>query len=124
MTENKYRGKKIYRIIFNELLTATRYRGYVTYQEIAMLMGLPLKGNYMGKEIGQILGEISEEEHSRGRPMLSAVALGAARLPGEGFFNLAGSLGYQFEATTAGKRAFWEEEKKKVYETWQRELRE
>jgi len=29
----------------------------VTYQEIAKIMGLPLSGNYMGREIGEIIGE-------------------------------------------------------------------
>ena len=124
MYDYKYRGKKVYQIIFNELITAAKYRGHITYQEIAMVMNLPLSGNYKGKEVGQILGEISEDEHSRDRPMSSAIALGAASLPGEGFFRLARSLGYQFEDTPAGKRAFWEEEKKRVYETWQRELKE
>ena len=124
MTEDKYRGKKIFHIIYNELITAARYRGTVKYQEIAMLMDLPLSGNYMGSEVGSILGAISEEEHNRGRPMLSAVAVGSTGSPGEGFFNLARGLGAQFEDSPKGKRAFWEQEKKKVYETWIRELKD
>lgn len=123
MTENKYRGKKIYHVIFNELITAARYRGYVTYQEIAMLMGLPLKGNYMGKELGQILGEISEAETQIGRPMLSAVAIGIGGSPGEGFYKLARDLGREFEDTLEGRRSFWDKGLLSVYKTWEREVK-
>jgi len=38
---------------------------------------LPLTGNYMGSQLGQVLGEISEAELNQGRPMLSALAVGA-----------------------------------------------
>jgi len=38
---DKYRGTKLYHLVFNELITAARYRGTVTYQEIAKMMGLP-----------------------------------------------------------------------------------
>ena len=124
MTGDKYHGEKIYHIIFNELITAARYRGFITYQEVAMLMDLPLRGNYMGSEVGQILGAISQEEHDRGRPMLSAVAVGSSGIPGEGFFVLARDLGAEFEDTPDGKRKFWEEERVKVYEIWQRELKD
>ena len=64
MTEDtgKYRGQKIYHIVYHELIMAARYHGVITYQEIARLMGLPKSGNFMGKELGEILGEISADE--------------------------------------------------------------
>jgi len=122
--DEKYKGRKIFQRIYWELIQAAQYRGYITYQEIAQMMGLPLSGNYMGKELGYILGEISQEEHLRGRPMLSALAVGSNGLPGKGFFVLAKSLGYHYENTTKEKRSFWEEMKKKVYRTWQREIKQ
>ncbi len=73
-TSGKYRSSKEYYLTFNELVTAARYRGTVTYQEIALLVGLPLRGSYMGSEIGHLLGDISDDEVTNGRPMLSAVA--------------------------------------------------
>lgn len=88
MMEDKYKRKKIYLQVYLDLIQAAQYRGYVTYQEIAQMMELPLSGNYMGKEVGQILGEISQEEHSHGRPMLSALAVGTSGFPGSGFFGL------------------------------------
>jgi hypothetical protein len=65
---DKYRGTPIYFLVYCELLTAARYRGTVTYQEIAQIMGLPLRGSHMGKEVGHLLGEIAEDEHCQNRP--------------------------------------------------------
>ncbi len=45
---NTHRGTKAYLLIYAELITAARYRGTVTYQELAELVGLPLHGIYMG----------------------------------------------------------------------------
>ena len=58
--QGKYRGKKEYSLVYTELITAAKYRGTVTYQEIAQIMGLPLSGNHMSREVGWVLGEISE----------------------------------------------------------------
>lgn len=121
---DKYRGKKIYHIIYSELITAARYRGTVTYQEIARLMGLPLSGNYMGLEVGHILGEISEDEHAQGRPMLSAVAVGVSGEPGEGFYGLAKELSKLKDDSTEGRRRFWEAEKAAVYKAWKKVLKD
>ena len=119
----KYKGQIIFQKVYWELIQAAQYRGYVTYQEIAQIMNLPLTGSYMGSQVGQIIGEISEEEHKRGRPMLSAIVVGISGSPGEGFFALAKILGYQFEESSSGKRKFWEDERQKVYSTFQRELK-
>jgi hypothetical protein len=51
-TSKQYRGTREYALIFAELITAARYRGTVTYQELAELVGLPLQGNFMGAELG------------------------------------------------------------------------
>src|SRR5215216_3351161 len=103
---DKYRGSKEYFLVYSELINAARYRGTVTYQEIAAIMGLPLQGNYMSKETGQILGEISEDEFNRERPMLSAIAVTANGQPGSGFFGLAKTLGELEDETEEGKLRF------------------
>lgn len=120
---DKYRGTKAYHLVYNELIAAARYRGTVTYQEIAQLIGLPLSGNYMGLEVGHILGEISEDEHLQGRPMLSAVAVGVSGEPGEGFYILARGLGKLDDDSEDGKRRFWATEKAAVYKVWQKVLK-
>lgn len=120
--KDRYRPNKIYHFVYHELIMAARYRGVVTYQELAKLMGLPLKGSHMGKEIGYILGEISEDEASYGRPMLSVLAVSVSGEPGEGFYKLATEWGRLKEDTIEAKRAFWEQEKAAVYETWRIDL--
>jgi hypothetical protein len=119
---DKYRGTVTYHLVYKELITAACYRGTITYQEIAEIMGLPLQGNLMGSQTGHMLGEISEDEFTAGRPMLSAVAVGVSGTPGDGFYGLAKGLGKLTEDSPEAKRHFWEKEKAAVYKTWQRAL--
>src|SRR5690242_7821835 len=91
--KNKYRGTTKYVHVLAELVRAAQYRGTTTYQDLAVIMGLPTIGAHMGAETGHILGEISEDEVLSGRPMLSAVAVNVAGTSGPGFFGLAKKLG-------------------------------
>ena len=116
--EPKYRGTKEYHLIHAELMAAAKYRGTVTYQEIAKIIGLPLSGNYMGAEIGYLVGEISEDEVISGRPMLSAIVVSTAGKPGSGFFELARQLGRLDSSGRDAEISFWEREMKAVYEQW------
>ena len=118
--KNKYRGKTVYFYVLAELVRASQYRGSTTYQDIAMNMGLPASGSHMGKEIGQILGEISEDEVAVGRPMLSSVAVGVNGKPGSGFFALARDLGL-FQAGE-DETDFWLRQREAVYRAWKRSL--
>jgi len=119
----KYRGSKEYLLVYCELIGAARYRGMTTYQAIADIMGLPLRGSYMGAEVGHMLGEISQDELDHDRPMLSAIVVGVRGSPGPGFFNLARGVGKLQDDSREGEQRFWEEEKKAVYTTWQKEFK-
>ncbi|HEX8906918.1 MAG TPA: hypothetical protein VF771_18855, partial [Longimicrobiaceae bacterium] len=68
----KYAGSKEFLVVYAELIRAAQYRGVTTYQHVAAVVGLPPQGSHMGKEVGQLLGEISHAEERAGRPMLSA----------------------------------------------------
>jgi len=116
-----FRGTKEYALIYSELIAAAKYRGTITYQEIAKVIGLPLKGNFMGGQVGLLLGEISEDELANGRPMLSAIAIGVSGKPGPGFYDWARKLG---RLASEDEFSFWEEECKAVYDTWKVTLRE
>lgn len=116
---SRYLGTKDFAVVYSELITAAKYRGSVTYQEIAQIMGLPLTGKLMGKEVGWVLGEISAYELENGRPMLSAIAVGVKGKPGLGFFDWARKLG---RLTSEEEWAFWERECKAVYDTWKVKL--
>jgi hypothetical protein len=119
---DKYRGKVEYELVYRELITAAQYRGTVTYQEIAMIMGIPTVGSYMGSQTGWILGEISEDEFNAGRPMLSAVAVGVAGTPGDGFYTLAKKFGKLNDDSPEARIRFWAKERDEVYQTWQRKI--
>ncbi len=120
--KSKYRGTTKYVHVLAELVRAAQYRGITTYQDIAVIMGLPIRGAYMGTETGQILGEISEDEVCAGRPMLSAVAVNVNGKAGPGFYALAKELGRM--SNGEGDAEFWEREVKAVYDAWRRPLRE
>jgi hypothetical protein len=111
-----YHGTKEYAFIYTELITAAKYRGTITYQEIAKIVGLPMSGSHMGSEIGKILGQISEDEVGNGRPMLSAIAVNVQGVPGPGFYELAKQLGRLKENSDVD--IFWQAEYQAVYETW------
>jgi hypothetical protein len=117
-TFEEYRTRREYLLIYAELIAAARYRGVVTYQHLARLVGLPLTGSYMGKEIGIYLGAVSDREHALGRPLLSAVAISTKDTPGSGFFSIAKQLGKYTGGTHEDDRAFWSAEQEAVYETW------
>ena len=118
----KYRGTPNYFRVLAELVRAAEYRGVTTYQDIAVIMGLPLQGSHMGKEIGLVLGEICEDEVKAGRPMLSAVAVGVSGKPGPGFYTLAKEFG-KFSGASSEEEEFWRHELQVAYEIWRRPLR-
>ena len=120
VVSDKYRGTTKYFHVLAELVRAAQYRGLTTYQDIALLMGLPQSGSHMGKEVGLILGEISEDEVRAGRPMLSSVAVGVNGKAGSGFFGLARELGRLDQNNDESD--FWKEELLAAYKAWRRPL--
>lgn len=120
IVKDKYRGTTTYVHVLTDLVRAAQYRGVTTYQDIAVIMGLPTNGAHMGAETGHILGEISEDEVRAGRPMLSAIAVNVNGKAGPGFFGLAKDIG----RIQAGEddATFWKREVAVVYEAWRRPL--
>jgi hypothetical protein len=115
---DKYRGTQTYSLVYCRLLHAARKKESVSYEEIGQIMGLEAHLG-MAREIGQLLGEINEDEHNNGRPMLSAVAVEpTTRMPGEGFFQFAKELNRFAGETDEDKREFWRDEIQRVYEIW------
>lgn len=114
----KYVGTQVYLAVYSHLIVAAQQRERMTYQAIAKLMGLPPSGNHMGREIGIMLGEITEVEHAQGRPMLSAIVVNTSGQPGPGFFILGQQLGRYSGTTRAEEVEFWHTEEAKVYASW------
>jgi hypothetical protein len=115
-----YRGTTTYVHVLAELVRAAQYRGLTTYQDVAVIMGLPLTGNRMGREIGQALNEIVQDEIAAGRPMLSAVVVSVSGRPGPGFFELGKQLG-RFKHGQS-EDDFWIQEREAAYAAWKRPL--
>ena len=118
--QEKYRGTKIYHMVYAELIQVAQHRGTITYQDIAVIAGLPTQGSYMGSELGKILGTISQDEHDAGRPMLSAVVVHKDGTMGDGFFTFARELG--LIGPEDDEEAFLKAEREKVYQTWARPI--
>lgn len=108
-----------YHLVYSELIHAARHRGTVTYQELAHVVGLPVRGNYMSNRIGAILGAVSENEVHQNRPMLSAIAVTVEGKPGGGFFNFARELGLLESGNPDEEQAFWTKQKREIYKIWQ-----
>ena len=115
---SKYRGKREFLLVYCELIQAARYQGIVYYKRIARLIGIEEPGHHMARQVGQVLGEISEDEHAAGRPMLSAVAVASDDHPGDGFFTLARNLGLLDSEDESQMQEFWERQRDRVYDTW------
>jgi hypothetical protein len=116
MSESKLDQSKDYFIAYSILINAAQHRGLATYQEIAQAIDLPTSGNYLGRQIGELLGTISANEKEQNRPMLSAIAVGVNGKPGGGFLPWAIKLGYFQDGDD--EDAFWKDECQKVYEEW------
>lgn len=117
-TSGEFRGTKLFILTYAKLILAARYHQVVTYKELVQLLGLPYSRYYLSKVLGQILGEISEDEINHGRPMLSTLAVGVQGTPGEGFYGWARNLGKLKSEERADEKAFWASECKAVYDTW------
>lgn len=115
---SKYRGSKEFLLVYAKLIAAAQGHGHVSYKEVAKTLGIAERGHHMAREVGQILGEISEDEHGHGRPMLSAIAVGVTGQPGDGFFELARRLGKVRGDNVDELLEFWKAECERVYGTW------
>ena len=94
-------------------------RGTITYGELCSTMKT-IKIEPHSYALAHMLGEVSADEDSGGRGMLSAYVVSAdTGGPGGGFFELAAQLGRKFE----DRDAFWIAELKLVEAAWTKELK-
>lgn len=61
-------------IIYKKLVEVAAQGKTITYKEVMALVGLE-RGNHGVREIGKMLGEISEAEDKKGNPLLSVVVV-------------------------------------------------
>ena len=102
-----YRKKKEYHLAHAALVLAAHSRSFLTYTGIAQLTGLPDTGNRLQQTVGQLLGEIGEDEYDAKRPILSALVVDKRTgLPSFGFDTLTDKLQLTDNFSKAGKLRF------------------
>lgn len=115
----KYIGTPEYNIVYDQLKAIARQKGKPTgYNFVFKIMKL-IPGNHAASEAGYMLGEVSEQTHLAGKPMLSALIINQQLgIPGAGFFELAVLLGKLPDgANDQDKKAFWKKELAAIYNT-------
>jgi hypothetical protein len=117
--ERTYRRTREYQLVYSKLLHAAQHQTHIFYADVVDVLG-PLSDDDDGAhEAANVLGEISEDEHSAGRPMLSALVVSGRGIPAATFFSLARCLGKLASTEPADEMKFWMAEKSRVYDAWQ-----
>jgi hypothetical protein len=101
---------------------AARHQTTMTYDEVNQTCGLGLdfRDPSHRNKISNILGDVSEFEVRKGRPMLSAVVVlsGSHPIsPGQGFFDWAGKLGVR-RGPREDNQLFFARILKEVFDYW------
>jgi len=116
-----------------KLIEIARKRKTITYGELMRKFGIPRGHRKPGIGIGSVVGQISEYEHSKGRPLLSVIVVRADSKtkkcpqghPGGGFLGLDGvplhlrrSPGAFSDPLTIKEQEFIKEEQQRVWDYW------
>lgn len=102
------------------LIESSKANRPVSYSEIAKRCGLNLNFESVGdrKILSNILGEISEFEHSNGRPLLSSMAMYQGLIDhGDGFYQICEELGFGSKKDLKSKE-FAFEQMKMCFDYW------
>jgi hypothetical protein len=102
------------------LVKKAKERAMIPYSDlVAQVRAVSFKAFDM--RLFSILGQISTEEHDQGRPLLSVLVVQKTgdMQPGDGFFELAESLG----RNTSNLLEAWIVEVQKVYQYWNKPAR-
>jgi hypothetical protein len=97
------------------MIDAARRRSTIAYGELARSIRA-IRFDPRAQPFFALLGQIAENEHRAGRPLLSVVVVhkDGDQMPGPGFFELAAALG----RASKDRLALWMNELNAVYEFW------
>jgi len=115
-------NEKVYKKLIEVAKRQGKYeKGIITYSDLNYdcQLGIVFEGDAGGKEIGKILGEISEIEFKNKRPLISVVVIRKNLKPlmaSHGFFNLAEELG--LKSTNEDNQLFFAKELGRVHDYW------
>ena len=99
------------------LVRTAKAKMTIAYSELAeQVQAIPLQPHSAAMD--GILGDLSEEEDTYGRGMISVIVVHKEwdKRPGKGFFDLAKKLGYD----TSDKELLWIQQLRKVHAYWGR----
>lgn len=102
------------------LIRTARVGTTIAYSELAeQVQAIPLQPHSAAMD--GILGDLSEEEDTYGRGMISVVVVHKEgdKRPGKGFFDLAKELGYD----VSDRESLWIQQFMKVHDYWSRSRR-
>jgi hypothetical protein len=120
LVKDKYRGKKEYLLAHAALVLAANSRSFLTYTGIARLTGLPEVAGQLGQTVGHLLGEIGEDEHSLGRPILTALVVDkTSGAPSYGFYKLTDALELTKGYSKTEKKEFMQKEQTKLFKFYE-----
>lgn len=109
------------RRIRDRLIEKAKARELIEYGEFLYGGYGVARGQGAPWQIGTVLGDICEYEHSQRRPLLSAICvLRATRMPSSGFWELEFIPESIRNGTKAQRREFWESARDEVFDYWQR----
>jgi hypothetical protein len=97
------------------MIKKAKQRGMIAYSELVAKISA-VKFDAFDTRLFHLLGEISTEEDAEGRGMLSAIVVHKLgdQEPGDGFYELAKSLGRD----THDKLRFWVQEMHRIHAVW------
>ena len=107
--------------VYEKLKEIARRGTTITYTDLNNECNLNIffEGGKGGKEIGEILGEISKRGFQNNRPLISAVVVKKSSHPPDpsyGFYNLVDELGLR--KLKESKEIFFAKELRKVFDYW------
>lgn len=108
--------------LYDKLVQLAKDKDLDAYSRVAPLINLSMDKEEDRDEISRLLGEIAVFEHGEGRPMLTALVVhkGDDNNPGEGFFDIAKSLGiYDGSRDPINRLKFWVNQVTDVYNYWE-----
>lgn len=119
---DRYRGTPEYDRARELMIQIARQGTVINYKpQITDILGIDPddRGDHIPQQLGQLCGEISEDEFLAGRPLLIAVVMNREGQPGWGFFKLATALGQYHRSGMDAETAYWLAEHARVCDYWQ-----
>jgi hypothetical protein len=119
-SETAIEKSKEYLRVYGMLIRTAQQCGFITYNDVADVMGLSGDPKQITRRTGQMLRLIVDREHRSGRPVLASVVVSeSSHQPLASFYSLASSLKLlPADASKEQRTEFWRQETKRVFEEW------